>query len=70
MARLLEEEKELLFKPVINDCPGAQASMQILHPEISAAEFRHSVSRQREIILAERDDAQVWQISKDPCLHL
>ena len=56
MARLLDEERELSFRPIINDCPGDRASMQILHPEISAAEFRQRVKRQ---LLAERNKAQV-----------
>ena len=62
MTRLLQEERELSFKPVINDCPGAHASLQILHPEISAAEFRQHTNRRQDVFLAERTDAQVSQI--------
>ena len=59
MEQLLREEKSVPFRPAINDSPDATASLQILHPEIPAAEFRKSQSRQREAILAERQRAEV-----------
>ena len=61
MTCLLEEERKFPFRPTINDCPGSTASIQILHPEISASEFKQHVSRQREVLLAERQEAQVCE---------
>lgn len=63
MNLLLEEERESTFKPAINHCPGAQASLEIRHPEIATAECRQSQTRKQDAILAERLEAEVF-----PCL--
>lgn len=59
MERLLREEQELTFKPVINAVPGVSASLQIFNPELPSAGFKKGLTQQRDIILRQRAAAEV-----------
>jgi hypothetical protein len=59
MDKLLREEEELTFQPLINDNMGVPASMQILHPEMAGVEMKMRQKRHTDHLEAERNKHQV-----------
>lgn len=59
MDKLLREEEELTFRPLINEDMGVPASMQILHPEMAGVQTKMRQKRYADHLDTERSKHQV-----------